>query len=159
MKPSQPQWESYSPMQSTTPFESQATQTKLVLSLIDPPPKKRLGYLISHLLTTLSSSVTFSVLGSCWVCSCRISSKQRVRREPGLISTSEPLSHSLSGPAWSNNRAVVVERRSHWSRVTERDELVGRMSASSRLPQYLTTAILTYEEGRTETLAHQVESQ
>ena len=30
-----------------------------------------------------------------------------------------------------------MERRWSWSRVTDREELVGRMSAVSRLPQYL----------------------
>lgn len=33
--------------------------------------------------------------------------------------------------------AVVWVRRSSWERVTERDELVGRFSLVSRLPQYL----------------------
>jgi len=34
-------------------------------------------------------------------------------------------------------REVVVERRWSWLRVTESEELVGRMSLVSRLPQYL----------------------
>lgn len=33
--------------------------------------------------------------------------------------------------------AVVWVRRSSWERVTEREELVGRLSLVSRLPQYL----------------------
>ena len=33
--------------------------------------------------------------------------------------------------------AVVCVRRSAWSSVTERDELVGRFSFASRFPQYL----------------------
>jgi hypothetical protein len=33
--------------------------------------------------------------------------------------------------------AVVRVRRSDWERVTERDELVGRLSLGSRFPQYL----------------------
>lgn len=33
-------------------------------------------------------------------------------------------------------------RRSDWERVTERDELVGRLSLASRLPQYLETAMV-----------------
>lgn len=33
--------------------------------------------------------------------------------------------------------AVVWVRRSDWERVTEREELVGRLSEGSRLPQYL----------------------
>jgi len=33
--------------------------------------------------------------------------------------------------------AVVCVRRSDWARVTEREELVGRLSLGSRLPQYL----------------------
>lgn len=38
---------------------------------------------------------------------------------------------------------VVVDLRSSWSRVTLNEELVGRMSFVSRLPQYLMTAMLT----------------
>ena len=33
--------------------------------------------------------------------------------------------------------AVVWVRRSSWERVTLREELVGRLSLGSRLPQYL----------------------
>lgn len=33
--------------------------------------------------------------------------------------------------------AVVRVRRSAWERVTEMEELVGRLSLGSRLPQYL----------------------
>ena len=34
-------------------------------------------------------------------------------------------------------------RRSDWERVTEREELVGRLRVGSRFPQYFTTAMLT----------------
>ena len=34
-------------------------------------------------------------------------------------------------------------RRSDWERVTEREELVGRLSLGSRFPQYFITAMLT----------------
>ncbi len=39
--------------------------------------------------------------------------------------------------------AVVCVRRSDWERVTEREELVGRLSFGSRFPQYFITAIFT----------------
>lgn len=35
------------------------------------------------------------------------------------------------------HEAVVWVRRSDWERVTEREELVGRLRAGSRFPQYL----------------------
>ena len=38
--------------------------------------------------------------------------------------------------------AVVWVRRSSWERVTEREELVGRLSFGSRLPQYLDWDVL-----------------
>jgi len=37
--------------------------------------------------------------------------------------------------------AVVWVRRSDWERVTEREELVGRLSLGSRFPQYLMTIV------------------
>lgn len=37
--------------------------------------------------------------------------------------------------------AVVWVRRSDWERVTEREELVGRLRVASRLPQYLEGAV------------------
>lgn len=42
-----------------------------------------------------------------------------------------------SGSKVEEQDAVVWVRRSAWERVTERDELVGRLSEGSRLPQYL----------------------
>ena len=39
------------------------------------------------------------------------------------------------------HEAVVCVRRSDWARVTEREELVGRLRVVSRLPQYLDTVI------------------
>lgn len=42
-----------------------------------------------------------------------------------------------SGPKVEEQAAVVCVRRSAWERVTEADELVGRFSFGSRLPQYL----------------------
>lgn len=59
------------------------------------------------------------------------------RRPPGLISSSFPLSHRVSSVKEGSAREVVVERRWSWLRVTESEELVGKMSLVSRLPQYL----------------------
>jgi len=60
------------------------------------------------------------------------------RRPPSLTVSSLPFSQRRS-PAGNeaSARDVVVERRWSWSSVTESDELVGRMSLVSRLPQYL----------------------
>ena len=45
---------------------------------------------------------------------------------------------SVSGEEYDEEQeAVVCVRRSAWSRLTERDELVGRLSFGSRFPQYL----------------------
>ena len=70
---------------------------------------------------------------------------------PSLMSSSLPLSHSRSpGAKLSSVLEVVVDRRSSWSSVTEREELVGRISAVSRLPQYLWSALpisLKHPEG------------
>ena len=41
------------------------------------------------------------------------------------------------GSKVEEHEAVVCARRSDWERVTEREELVGRLSLGSRLPQYL----------------------
>jgi len=38
--------------------------------------------------------------------------------------------------------AVVWVQRSAWERVTEREELVGRFSLGSRLPQYLDRSVV-----------------
>lgn len=44
----------------------------------------------------------------------------------------------VSGPSKvEEQEAVVWVRRSDWERVTEREELVGRLREGSRLPQYL----------------------
>lgn len=57
---------------------------------------------------------------------------------PSLTLSSFPLSHNLSAPENEGSaRDVVVERRWSWSSVMDREELVGRMRAVSRLPQYL----------------------
>lgn len=56
-------------------------------------------------------------------------------RPPALISSSSPLSQSLSPPEPETTCAEVRLRRWSWERVTERDELVGRMRAVSRFPQ------------------------
>lgn len=59
-----------------------------------------------------------------------------------LMFSSVPFSHSLSPSSKpASAREVVVERRWSWSSVTERDELVGRMSEVSRLPQYLAMSV------------------
>jgi len=42
-----------------------------------------------------------------------------------------------AGGKEGEQEAVVWVRRSDWARVTEREELVGRLRAGSRLPQYL----------------------
>ena len=49
----------------------------------------------------------------------------------------------MSGPSKvEEQEAVVWVRRSDWERVTEREELVGRLSEGSRLPQYLDVQLL-----------------
>lgn len=53
-------------------------------------------------------------------------------------SWSAPLSSSESPAGYEGeHEAVVWVRRSDWARVTDSDELVGRLSLGSRLPQYL----------------------
>jgi hypothetical protein len=66
-----------------------------------------------------------------------ISAMQVARRPPALISSSLPFNQSVSFLKHGSAREVVVARRWSWSRVTESEELVGRMSSVSRLPQYL----------------------
>ena len=66
-----------------------------------------------------------------------ISAMQVASRPPGLISSSFPLSQSVSLANDGSAREVVVARRWSWSRVTDSEELVGRMSSVSRFPQYL----------------------
>lgn len=56
---------------------------------------------------------------------------------PSLISSSCPLSHKRSFVKVVSALEVVVDRRWSWSRVTEREELVGRISLVSLFPQYL----------------------
>jgi len=46
--------------------------------------------------------------------------------------------------------AVVCVRRSDWARVTERDELVGRLSFESRFPQYLDSHFVAHCGGGVE---------
>ena len=53
------------------------------------------------------------------------------------MSWSEPLRVRESWGMDGEQEAVVWVRRSSWERVTEREELVGRLSFGSRLPQYL----------------------
>ena len=49
----------------------------------------------------------------------------------------------MSGPSKvEEQEAVVWVRRSDWERVTEREELVGRLREGSRLPQYLDIRLL-----------------
>ena len=43
--------------------------------------------------------------------------------------------------------AVVCVRRSAWERVTEMEELVGRLSFGSRFPQYLTCQCAAGSDG------------
>lgn len=63
---------------------------------------------------------------------------QTANRPPSLIASSLPFSQSLSPASKdASAREVVVERRWSWSRVTERELLVGRIRRVSRLPQYL----------------------
>lgn len=63
---------------------------------------------------------------------------QTASRPPSLIASSLPFNQSLSPVSKdASAREVVVERRWSWSRVTERELLVGRMRRVSRLPQYL----------------------
>lgn len=57
-------------------------------------------------------------------------------RLSALISSSSPLSQSRFLSNVLEMQDDVVDRRWSWSSVMERDELVGRMSLVSRLPQY-----------------------
>lgn len=61
---------------------------------------------------------------------------QTAMRLPSLISSSSPLSHRRSLVKSAEAADDVVERRWSWSSVIDSDELVGRMSLVSRLPQY-----------------------
>jgi hypothetical protein len=56
---------------------------------------------------------------------------------PALISSSFPFNQRVSLVKDGSAREVVVLRRWSWSRVTDNEEFVGRMSFVSRLPQYL----------------------
>ena len=61
---------------------------------------------------------------------------------PSLIGSSFPFNHNLSPFSKdSSAREVVVDLKWSWSSVTERDELVGKISLVSRLPQYLLSAL------------------
>jgi hypothetical protein len=61
----------------------------------------------------------------------------RVRLEEAM-SWGRPFRVRVSGPVYEGDvEAVVCVRRSDWERVTEREELVGRLRVGSRLPQYL----------------------
>ena len=68
--------------------------------------------------------------------SWRSSRKQAWVRAPEM-SWSLPLRVRESWEKVELQEAVVWVRRSSWERVTERGELVGRLSLVSRLPQYL----------------------
>ena len=46
----------------------------------------------------------------------------------------------------AEQEAVVRVRRSDWERVTDRDELVGRLSLGSRFPQYLYTVNKIFQD-------------
>jgi hypothetical protein len=50
----------------------------------------------------------------------------------------------------AEQEAVVRVRRSDWERVTEREELVGRLSLGSRFPQYLYTFSEVFRGGSNE---------
>ena len=83
---------------------------------------------------------TLGARGSCASTAARrrfISEMQVARRPPASMDSSVPLSHNLSLSKEGSAREVVVERRWSWSRVTESEEFVGRMSLVSRFPQYL----------------------
>lgn len=66
----------------------------------------------------------------------RSSRKQAWVRAPEMSEIS-PLRVRLSSVKEEEAEAVVRVRRSAWERVTEMEELVGRLSLGSRLPQYL----------------------
>jgi hypothetical protein len=66
----------------------------------------------------------------------RSSRRQAWVRAPE-ISWSLPLRRRESVAYAREQDAVVWVRRSSWERVTLREELVGRLSLASRLPQYL----------------------
>ena len=73
------------------------------------------------------------------------SSERRARRDERHACGRAPSSDSgfefrvsVSGEEYNDEQeAVVCVRRSDWSRLTERDELVGKLSFGSRFPQYL----------------------
>ena len=62
------------------------------------------------------------------------------------FSSSVPLSQSRSEEKDLDAEAVVTARRSHWSRVTETEELMGVFSWILALPQYLMQAMLVGAE-------------
>lgn len=70
----------------------------------------------------------------------RSSRRQAWVRAPEM-SEGSPLRVRVSWSKDSEQDAVVRVRRSDWERVTERDELVGRLSLVSRLPQYLRLSV------------------
>jgi hypothetical protein len=62
-----------------------------------------------------------------------------------MMSSSVPLSQMRSAVAASprTSSTVVCVFRSAWFSVADSDEFTGRISASSRLPQYLIVAMFT----------------
>lgn len=67
----------------------------------------------------------------------RNSRKQAWVRAPVTSCGEEFRSRVSSLPKEEEHAAVVCVRRSAWDRVTETEELVGRLSLGSRFPQYL----------------------
>lgn len=66
----------------------------------------------------------------------RSSRKQACVRAPDTLSEMV-FRRRVSSAKEAEQAAVVCVRRSFWDRVTEIEELVGRLSLGSRLPQYL----------------------
>lgn len=71
----------------------------------------------------------------------RSSRKQAWVRAP-VTSWGEEFRRRVSSfPKEAEHAAVVCVRRSAWERVTETEELVGRLSLGSRFPQYLNLSV------------------
>ena len=71
--------------------------------------------------------------------------ERRQARERGVVRGWGELfrRRESGGEKLGEQEAVVWVFRSDWERVMEREELVGRLRAGSRLPQYFITAMLT----------------
>ena len=77
----------------------------------------------------------------------RNSRKQAWGRAPVTSCGEELMRRESAEGKTEEHAAVVCVRRSDWERVTETEELVGRLSFASRFPQYL-KILLTFVGGQ-----------